>query len=334
MISIIVPVYKVEKYLHQCIDSILNQTFTDLEILLVDDGSPDRCGEICDRYQAQDSRIRVFHTDNHGLSAARNLGIKNAHGAYIGFVDSDDWIEPQMYEILLNSLEEFQADVSACNYIQEYENRSVKTMYPAAVYTGRDCAACLIDGKISSVAWNKLFRAKLLDENTFPEGRNYEDVFSMHKILFNADRTVAVSAAQYHYRKREDSIIKTNSARNLIDFADAHLARYAFFTDEHPEYSDKVMNQTVLRGCATGLSKVWRWWYGCSRAERIQYRVKIESLKTFSQEHFPLFGERAWPAVIRLSSLFMHSNTTMSFFLLYSLNQLFRILFPDKSNIA
>lgn len=101
MISVIVPVYKVAPYLRQCVDSIINQSFDDLEILLIDDGSPDQCGEICDEYAAKDSRVRVFHTENKGLSAARNLGLQKATGEYIGFIDSDDWIEPDMYEVLL-----------------------------------------------------------------------------------------------------------------------------------------------------------------------------------------------------------------------------------------
>lgn len=104
MISIIVPVYNVELYIHQCIDSIISQTYRDIEILLIDDGSTDKCGNICDEYARIDPRIRVFHTQNKGLSAARNLGLREAKGDYIGFVDSDDWIEPNMFEVLLQQL--------------------------------------------------------------------------------------------------------------------------------------------------------------------------------------------------------------------------------------
>ncbi len=116
MISIIVPVYKDEPYLRQCVDSILNQTYRDIEVLLIDDGSPDRCGEICDEFAKKDQRIRVFHTENKGLSAARNLGLREAKGEYIGFVDSDDWIEPDMYEVLLKRMQETGADISVCSF--------------------------------------------------------------------------------------------------------------------------------------------------------------------------------------------------------------------------
>ena len=106
MITIIVPVFNVEQYLPKCVDSIINQTYSNLEILLIDDGSQDRCGEICDEYAKKDSRIQVFHTKNRGLSVARNLGLQEAKGEYIGFVDSDDWIEPDMYEVLLSKMRE------------------------------------------------------------------------------------------------------------------------------------------------------------------------------------------------------------------------------------
>ena len=124
MISVIVPVYDVALYLRQCVYSIMNQSYADLEILLIDDGSPDQCGEICDEYVKQDNRVRVFHTDNRGLSAARNLGIRESNGNYIAFIDSDDWIEPDMYECLLRRAEETGADVVECGVYREYSIRA------------------------------------------------------------------------------------------------------------------------------------------------------------------------------------------------------------------
>lgn len=145
MISVIVPVYKVERYIHQCIVSILNQTYQDLEILLIDDGSPDKCGEICKEYAKKDSRIKVFHTENHGLSAARNVGLQIAKGEYIGFVDSDDWIEPDMFEILLRRLEETGADISVCEiWREDVEERHPGKSVRNAVYTGTDAIKSLI----------------------------------------------------------------------------------------------------------------------------------------------------------------------------------------------
>lgn len=124
MISVIVPVYNVEPYVEKCLDSILAQTYSDLEVLVIDDGSTDGCGEISDRYAEQDHRIQVFHTENHGLSAARNIGLDHVNGQYIGFVDSDDWIDPDMYEELHNIIQKTDADIVTCRFYQEYWNKT------------------------------------------------------------------------------------------------------------------------------------------------------------------------------------------------------------------
>ncbi len=139
MISVFVPVYRVENYLEKCLDSITGQTYTDLEILLIDDGSPDRCGEICDRYADVDHRIQVFHTENHGLSSARNLGLEHAKGEYIGFVDSDDWIEPDMFARLLAAIEDNNADIAVCGRVMEYPDKK-EVISPQAGTMNREAA--------------------------------------------------------------------------------------------------------------------------------------------------------------------------------------------------
>lgn len=126
LISIIVPVYNVEKYLNKCIDSIINQTYKNIEIILVDDGSTDNSGKICDEYLLRDSRIKVIHKNNGGLSSARNEGINISSGEYIGFVDSDDWVEPNMYEEMYKKILYSNADIVDCGYWKEYENKSIK----------------------------------------------------------------------------------------------------------------------------------------------------------------------------------------------------------------
>ena len=125
-ITIIIPVYKVEKYIHQCIDSVIDQSYKNLEIILVDDGSPDKCPEICDDYAKKDKRIKVIHQENQGLSSARNTGIKASTGDYINFIDSDDWIEREAFQIALDTRNRWDADLVMWPYIREYENRSLK----------------------------------------------------------------------------------------------------------------------------------------------------------------------------------------------------------------
>ncbi len=170
MISVIVPIYKVEPYLQQCVDSILNQTYSDLEILLIDDGSPDRCGEICDEYAKKDKRIRVFHTENRGLSAARNLGIQESTGSFLGFVDSDDWLDNDMYEVLLDRIVDTQADISGCGFYTELSTNPKTSNLEETIYSGVESEIALLDGKVSNYVWNKLYRRDVFRNVSFPEG--------------------------------------------------------------------------------------------------------------------------------------------------------------------
>lgn len=230
MISVIVPVYDVEPYLRQCVESIINQSYANLEILLIDDGSPDKCGAICDEYAIKDSRVKVFHTENRGLSAARNLGIRESSGDYIAFIDSDDWIEPDMYEVLLRRLEETGADISACGYDVVSGRKTAEWRPKEKVYDSTEALKALLSDAINNNAWNKLFRRKVFQSvadngSIFPEGKNYEDITVMHRIVVEARSVAVVEKPLYHYRMRPDSISQSYTANNLLDYADAYGAR-------------------------------------------------------------------------------------------------------------
>ncbi len=323
MISIIVPVYKVEPYLRQCVDSILEQTYRDIEVLLIDDGSPDNCGEICDEYGRKDQRVRVFHTDNRGLSAARNLGLREAQGEYIGFVDSDDWIEPDMYEVLLRRIQETESDITTCAFWVDFITFSQTVKIPEANYKGTESIEALLDRKISNHVWNKLYHKDLFASTSFPEGCNHEDIATMHRFL-NEARVVATSSEpKYHYRQRDDSITKTHTAKNLIAFADAHLDRYDYLKMKQPGiFSEK--HEEILYMTAVGISRLWRWWHGCSKGEKHGFENRINELTKFSRSHYPLFGRKFWPGYLRVSAAFMRSRNATSFMVLYWLNQMYR----------
>ena len=195
-ISVIVPVYKVEQYLERCVDSIINQTYRNLEIILVDDGSPDRCPEICDRYSEADSRIKAIHRKNGGLSAARNTGLKAATGDYIALVDSDDYININMFADMMEQLLLHKADIVMCDCKYVYDIDDKTDITEKAV----NPKITSIDGRIAqyysykddytrivfNVAWNKIYKRKLFDGITYPEGRIHEDEARTHRLIYKA----------------------------------------------------------------------------------------------------------------------------------------------------
>ena len=232
-ISVIVPVYKVEPYLHQCVDSILGQTFPDFELILVDDGSPDGCPAICDEYAQMDSRVKVIHKENDGLSSARNAGLDIAEGEYIAFVDSDDWIHPEMLDTMQNRMQQHYADVAICGVESVYEDASkiVHHTLTDAVLSQED----MVD-KLSTQAWyyiiacNKLYRKKIFEELRYPEGYIHEDAAIIHRIIGLCKCVVTVEQPFYNYRQTGNSIMRRelNIQRtdNLSALADR--VQYAF----------------------------------------------------------------------------------------------------------
>ena len=208
-ISVIVPVYKAEAYLHRCVDSILAQTFQDFEVLLVDDGSPDRSGEICDEYARKDRRVRVFHKENGGGSSARQCGLDNAQGEYTIHADPDDWVEPDMLEELYRKAKEEDADMVICDF---YEERKNKTVYirqrPSSL--DHETVLCELFQQLHGSCWNKLVRRACYKESEvrFPEELSYcEDLF-VNTCLLSEDIKIAyLNKAFYHY----DQYINTNS---------------------------------------------------------------------------------------------------------------------------
>lgn len=213
LVSVIVPVYNVAPYLERCIDSLIAQTWTQLEILLVDDGSNDESGSICDRYAEKDSRIRVIHKENGGLSSARNAGLDTATGAYIGFVDSDDWIEPDMYARMLALLEKYDAQVVCAGRYDVDEKTGEKTvgLCPAReeCISGEELAGRIfLWDRCDSSACDKLCRRELLQDFRYPEGRVCEDVPVTYRLALKAQRAALCDKPLYNYFHRTGSISK------------------------------------------------------------------------------------------------------------------------------
>lgn len=237
MISVIVPIYNVEKYLRQCIESLLHQTNRDLEIILIDDGSPDRCGEICDEYALRDNRIKVIHQQNRGAAAARNTGLRIAKGKYITFVDPDDWIKPEMLESLRNAIESTGKDLAICLFEHYAEDGSLinKSNLPAGkqkVLSQKElilrCAD--IGGLFNFSAWAKLYRSANLRGLCFPENLFYsEDIRFFFDYLLKIHSAVVVQQVFYCYRKRAGSI--THGGIKVESIADSYKT-YEYIYDE------------------------------------------------------------------------------------------------------
>ena len=252
LISIIIPVYKVEKYLEKCIESVLKQTYTNLQIILVDDGSPDNCGKICDEYAKKDPRIEVIHKVNGGLSDARNVGIAKAKGKYIGFVDSDDYIKEDMYEILINLIKEYDADVSICNlydvidgkeYIRNNENGIQE-------YSRLEILKeVLLDENIQSYAWNKLYKKELFDEIKYPIGKKYEDIGTTFYVFEKCNKIVVTSEPEYYYLKRSDSLVNNVTESTVLDYTDIIIQRYLYTQkniEELRKYNNYYLAKTLI----------------------------------------------------------------------------------------
>lgn len=208
LISVIVPVYNVSNYLEKCLLSICGQTYRNLEIILIDDGSSDGSGEICDLYAQFDERIKVIHQPNAGQSAARNRGLDIAQGEYLGFVDSDDWIEKDMYGFLYRLLAANEADISICSHYIETESKT-KVRYSTRQLTCFSCEeamrALVEDKRVRNYMWDKLYKRQLFDGIFFPENRVFEDIAISYHVFYKAHRVVIQDSPKYHYLKREGS---------------------------------------------------------------------------------------------------------------------------------
>lgn len=206
LVSVIIPVYNVERYLKKCVDSILTQTYVNLEIILVDDGATDTSGKMCDDYQKVDPRVSVVHKKNGGLASARNAGLAVAHGEYIAYVDSDDWVEPDFVECLLSDCLGNGADMSICRFENCFSEEPFahKEKQFSCVWNGKDavCHRVLDEAKycISTSAWNKFYKRELIADMCFPEGKYYEDIVYGVKAMLRADKVAYTNRSLYHYR--------------------------------------------------------------------------------------------------------------------------------------
>lgn len=226
-ISVIVPVYNVEAYLPQCIESILAQDYSDLEVILIDDGSTDCSGGICDRFAANDSRIRVIHQKNAGAAAAKNAGLRVASGTYLSFVDSDDYLEPNAYGFMLKTLLDSRADAVECSFREVYRNREDPQIVQDGVLEGYDYLLRFPKDFTCALLWNKLYRREIFGGVFFEEGHKIDDEYFTYQGFLTPRRVVRSSRIIYNYRKRASSVMGSpeSAERRVLDCLDSMAKR-------------------------------------------------------------------------------------------------------------
>lgn len=238
-ISVIVPVYKVEAYLDKCVSSIVNQTYKNLEIILVDDGSPDNCGVMCDAWAKRDSRIRVIHKENGGLSDARNAGMAAATGALMGFVDSDDSLHPEMYRRLYDNMQENGSDIAACGVEMVWEDetpsRPLTRCGCCVMATEEAMRASIEESWLKQPVWYKLYKTELIRDIPFAGGKCHEDVFWTYQAVARAKRVSVFDTVGYYYLQRGGSIMGEGYSLKRLDAVEAKVQRHAYVEQRFPD---------------------------------------------------------------------------------------------------
>lgn len=263
-ISIIVPVYKVERYLDKCIQSIVNQTYTNLEIILVNDGSPDRCPEICDEWSRKDSRIQVLHQKNAGVSAARNAGIRMAQGEYLYFVDGDDWIVPTLCERVMRIFTEHDGvDIVTFDCVKITENgvcQGGTENLQNGILSVVDALRELLKGNINAYSWNKVYRRSVFSDIWFPARTAFEDMAIGYKLFLNAKGIYCLNEKLYYYVQRAGSATSRLSVKKLEELFLSRWESYVYLKPIYPDVAEIVFPLVAL--CAVRLYDRFLWEHG------------------------------------------------------------------------
>jgi len=314
-VSLIVPVYNVSNYLPRLMETVLSQTYKNLEIILIDDGSTDGSGMICDEYEAKDSRIKVIHKSNSGVSDARNAGIEYASGEYLVFADGDDSLACDYVEYLLNLCLENDSDMSCCAWTIDNNGKQLNCnyrKYEPGLYRGNKDAmrAMLTTRLLSSSVWGKMFKRKVLDNVRFPEGSNYyEDDATMYRLVANADSVAIGGEAKYFYTLRDDSLIHRSFNENNLKMIEVFEKRCTFIEKEYPELSvyarsDILMavNHCIIKMCDEKLFA-----HPCIKELKVYYKQYekdfLKGISYFPSKLFSVVAFISIPLAMRLYCL-------------------------------
>ncbi len=313
-ISVIVPIYNVDKYLDRCVSSILNQTFTDFELILVDDGSPDNCGKMCDEYAKADQRIRVIHKENGGLSDARNVAINIAKGEFLSFIDADDYVSDSFLADMYFAIRENECKMSVSNILSIDDKGKIDSFYFPAneikVVNGEE----MYESLYQPSACNKLYHKSIFNDIRYPKGRLFEDCFVYHLILEKLDKFVYVGKPLYYYFIRSDSIMHNKYSLKDTDIVEAFYER-AIYLDSHGHhlYADEAYlssysrlasaftyldtKDMVVKKRLDELMMLYKRFY--KRLVNDKHIIKKQKLKLFLFRYFPRFHSRVFPMYMK-----------------------------------
>lgn len=283
LITIVVPVYNVESYLDKCVESIVKQTYKNLEIILVDDGSTDNSGKMCDEWAEKDSRIKVIHKENGGLSDARNKGIDIATGKWIGFIDSDDYIDVIMFERLYSACKENNCKISSCGFLREFEDASRNERWTTEddMLLDRDgMMEYLYRGAVTCVAWNKLYDITLFNNIRYPYRKIHEDQYTTYKVFCQTDKLYHISECLYYYYQRENSITGVSFSIKNLDILEA-LEQAMEYHKKHGymKYYDRAKQEYVRYICEFALKNECRG----KQKKKINTILKSDAKKVLKQ---------------------------------------------------
>lgn len=302
LISIIVPIYNVEKYIHKCINSIINQTYKNIEVILVDDGSTDRCSEICDEFAKKDNRIKVIHQKNSGLSEARNTGIENSSGEYLLFIDSDDYIEVCTCEHLIKCLSKEKVDIIQFKKRIYFENKPTEILDKDIsstnhenykVYNRSTAYDMYMNNKeFTREAWDKLYSKKLFDNIKFPKDRLAEDLATTYKLILNSNKLAVLDIELYNYLIRSNSIMGQKSIKLMEDACKGHLEIYNFNKVHYRKYIkvslSNYFNNLVKLYCRLDFLNKKEYEYRLKEIEDIIKGIKLKEINLKSKLVFLL----------------------------------------------
>lgn len=286
LISVIVPVYNTQEYLAKCIDSIINQTYTNLEIILVDDGSYDNSPDICEEYAQRDNRIIVIHKENGGASSCRNAGLEIATGKYVAFVDSDDWIDKTMYEEMIKTAEEYQADTVVIGFFRiRGENMWAFYIEKPQIFNSHDALAALIENAwMKNYSWNKLYNRKLFSNVNYPNGQIFEDIPVAYKLFDKSNKIVVLNQIKYYYVAHTGSSVTKVTLNDYFDYCIGHQNRYYELSEKYPDLKRQLLSQYISQTLNPTIARLYKKKIYCSA--QIQEGEKLLSIQKFVTKEF------------------------------------------------